>query len=105
MRATARKASGSAMAWSEGQTSIRPSGSVSASFSAAASTAGALLRPSGSISTEPAALPMPASCSVTMKRNSDPVTTMGLANSGSGRRLTEAWNRLSEPSSRPNCLG
>ena len=93
------------MAWSEGQTSSRASGAVSAALSAAASTAGAVFLPSGSISTVRAARPMPASCSVTMKRNSPPVTTIGAANSGIGSRATAAWNRLVSPISRPNCLG
>ena len=101
----ARKAAASGTTWSEGATSISASGSVLSSHSAAASTAGAVLRPSGSISTAPGSIPAAASCSVTMKRKSDPVSTSGAAKPGPESRSAEAWNSVVSPVRGTNCFG
>ena len=101
----ARKACASGMTWSDGARSMRPPGARSRSQSAAASAAGAVLRPSGSIRMAAGDSSTAASCSVTMKRKASPVTITGAANPGPDSRRAEAWNRLSAPVSRENCLG
>ena len=50
-------------------------------------------------------MPISASCSLTMKRKSDPDTTSGGAKPAAAKRRAEAWNRLSVPDRAENCLG
>mgnify|MGYP000557242739 CR=1 FL=1 len=46
-----------------------------------------------------------ASCSRTIKRKSAPVITVGALKAAPAKRLAEAWNKLSSPVRRANCLG
>jgi hypothetical protein len=93
------------MTWSDGATSISAPGSRAASASGGGQDRGGGVARLGLDQHGAGAMPAAASCSVTMKRKSAPVTTIGGAKPGPDSRRAEAWNRLSSPVRVANCLG
>jgi hypothetical protein len=100
------KAAGSAIAWSDGITSIRPSGSLPAMRRAATAAAGAVLRPTGSSNNAAGAAPISRSCSAMMKRCSSLATIKGDAKPGRSMiRCAVCCSRLASPNSARSCFG
>ena len=95
----------SVITWSDGETNMRLLPFWASSATAAAQTAAAVSRAKGSIKIICGSISIAASCSTTIKRKSEPVTTDGAPKLAPNIRRAEAWKRLSSPKSLTNCLG